>query len=109
MATERQSLISNNSDYGSTSEGGTHRIYKSPTSSTPLYTSPPPTFSESIKIILYSSRINYLLVFIPLGFLAYILGWSDTWVFTLNFLAILPLAKLLDFATEEVSLRVGQV
>ncbi|CAJ0835405.1 1659_t:CDS:2, partial [Entrophospora sp. SA101] len=33
---------------------------------------------------------------------------SDTYIFTFNFLAIIPLSKLLGFATEDISLRVGQ-
>jgi Ca2+:H+ antiporter len=79
-------------------------------SSSPLITiSPPPSLHESFKIILFSSWINVLLIFLPLGYIAYALEWSDTWVFTLNFFAIIPLAKLLGFATEDVSLRVGQV
>ena len=104
-ASESVSLASNYySNYGSTPNEGTHNP------PTVLYaSSPTPTIRKSIKIILASSRINYLLIFIPLGYLAHIFGLSDNWVFILNFLAIIPLAKLLDFATEEVSLRVGQV
>jgi len=49
-----------------------------------------------------------ILIFIPLGFIAHFLNWSDTWVFALNFMAIIPLAKLLEFGTEDISLRVGQ-
>jgi len=75
-----------------------------------LRTSPTsPSLRKSFKIILFNSWINVFLVFIPLGYIAYALKWSDTWVFTLNFLAIIPLAKLLGFATEDISLRVGQV
>ncbi len=74
------------------------------------YVSPPtPTILKSLKIILTSSWINLLLIFIPIGYLAHGLKWSDTWIFLLNFFAIIPLAKLLGFATEDVSLRVGQV
>jgi Ca2+:H+ antiporter len=107
---ERLSLAPNHfSRYGATS---THNSYK-PSSSSPstvLYTSPStPTIRKSIEIVLSSSKINVLLIFVPLGYLAHILGLSDNWVFILNFLAIIPLAKLLDFATEDVSLRVGEV
>lgn len=73
------------------------------------FASEPPTILKSLKLILTNSWINVLLVFIPLGYIAYALKWSDTLVFTLNFMAIIPLAKLLGFATEDVSLRVGQV
>lgn len=68
----------------------------------------PPTFWNSFKVILFSSWINVLIIFIPLGYIANGLSWSDTAVFVLNFLAIIPLAKLLGFVTEDISLRVGQ-
>ncbi|CAJ0648250.1 15812_t:CDS:2 [Entrophospora sp. SA101] len=57
--------------------------------------------------IQYSS-LNFLLIFLPLGFLAKSFNLSDTYIFTFNFLAIIPLSKLLGFATEDISLRVGQ-
>ncbi|RIA85899.1 hypothetical protein C1645_662939, partial [Glomus cerebriforme] len=41
-------------------------------------------------------------VFISLGYLAHELKWNDTWCFFLNYLAIIFLSKLLEFATEEV-------
>lgn len=55
-----------------------------------------------------SSPVNYFLVFVPLGILAEYLKWSANAVFWLNFLAIVPLASLLAFATEELSENVGQ-
>ncbi|ORY30443.1 hypothetical protein BCR33DRAFT_792565 [Rhizoclosmatium globosum] len=45
------------------------------------------------------------LVFIPLGILSSFWGWSDATVFALNFCAIIPLAKMLDFATDQLSMR----
>lgn len=57
---------------------------------------------------LKSSPVNYLLVFVPLGILAEYLKWSANAVFWLNFFAIVPLASLLAFATEELSENVGQ-
>lgn len=82
---------------------------QSPTNSA-LHTSPrSPSLRKAFKIILFNSWINVLLIFLPLGYIAYGLKWGDTWVFTLNFMAIVPLAKLLGFATEDISLRVGQV
>jgi Ca2+:H+ antiporter len=65
--------------------------------------------SSTFKVIITSSWMNILLIFLPLGYIAYGLKWSDTWIFILNFFAIIPLAKLLGFATEDVSLRVGEV
>ena len=43
----------------------------------------------------------------PLGFLAEALHWGPLSVFLLNFFAIVPLAKLLGDATEQVSIRLG--
>lgn len=52
--------------------------------------------------------VNVLLIFIPLGIIAGELQWPDAAVFFLNFFAIIPLAKLLGTATEELALRVGE-
>jgi Ca2+:H+ antiporter len=57
---------------------------------------------------LTSSYVNVLLVFVPLGIVAGEVGWSPTAVFILNFIAIIPLAALLSFATEELSAKLGQ-
>jgi Ca2+:H+ antiporter len=57
---------------------------------------------------LASNYVNILLVFVPLGIVAGALKWSPTTVFALNFLAIVPLAALLSFATEELSAKLGQ-
>lgn len=58
--------------------------------------------------VLKSNYVNVLLVFVPLGIVAGALKWNATAVFILNFLAIIPLASLLAFATEELALPLGQ-
>lgn len=63
---------------------------------------------NKIKHILTSSYVNILLIFVPLGILAYHLNWGSTAVFLLNFLAIIPLAALLGYATEEIAVHVGE-
>lgn len=55
-----------------------------------------------------SDYVNVLLFFVPLGIIAGVLEWSPTAVFTLNFFAIIPLAAILSFATEEISVRLGE-
>jgi Ca2+:H+ antiporter len=105
---ERQSLASNNSNYGSTSNENSNKP-PSPPNSPFIHITERPTIWNSLKLIFTNSWLNVLLIFIPFGFIAALLNWSDTWVFTLNFFAIIPLAKLLEFATEDISLRVGQV
>ena len=60
------------------------------------------------KVTLFSNYVNILLVFVPLGIVAGACGWNPTTVFILNFFAIVPLAAVLSFATEEISLKLGQ-
>ena len=57
---------------------------------------------------LASNYVNVLLVFVPLGIISGAVGWSPTATFILNFLAIMPLASLLSFATEELAVKLGQ-
>ncbi|KAG7001641.1 Vacuolar calcium ion transporter [Fusarium oxysporum f. sp. conglutinans] len=45
---------------------------------------------------------------VPLGIIAGKLGWSPTAIFTINFFAIIPLAAVLSFATEEISMKLGE-
>ncbi|KAG0182034.1 hypothetical protein DFQ28_007532 [Apophysomyces sp. BC1034] len=66
-----------------------------------------PTFWSSVKVTFTSSYFNLLLVFVPIALGVSFAGASDTVVFSLNFIAIVPLAKLLGFATEELALRCG--
>jgi len=51
--------------------------------------------------------VNWLLVFVPIGIIAGKQEWSAPAVFTLNFFAIIPLAAVLSFATEQISERLG--
>ncbi|KAL9540838.1 hypothetical protein MBANPS3_009469 [Mucor bainieri] len=66
-----------------------------------------PTFWSSFKVTVFSSYINYFLIFVPIAIAFSVMDASPTVVFTLNFIAIIPLAKLLGFATEEIALRSG--
>lgn len=59
-------------------------------------------------LTLSSNYVNVLLVFVPLGIVSGVLEWSAATVFSLNFLAIMPLASLLSFATEELATTMGQ-
>lgn len=59
-------------------------------------------------VTLVSNYVNYLLAFVPLGIASGVLGWNSTLTFSLNFLAIVPLASLLSFATEQLSAELGQ-
>ncbi|KAK0524479.1 hypothetical protein OC834_005521 [Tilletia horrida] len=66
-----------------------------------------PNFAKSFLWLLTSSWLNVLIVFVPLGILAEKLGWGALLIFVFNFLAIVPLAKLLGDCTEQVSLKLG--
>lgn len=63
---------------------------------------------HKLKIIVSSNYVNVLLVLVPFGILSGLLDWAPTTIFILNFLAIIPLAALLSFATEELALEVGE-
>ncbi|KAI0303725.1 calcium/proton exchanger [Multifurca ochricompacta] len=67
-----------------------------------------PTIRQSILAILKVSWLNVLLIFIPLSWIFHFIKLNNTLVFVFSFLAIVPLAKLLAFATEDLSLRLGQ-
>lgn len=68
----------------------------------------PARTAHTVYLTLKSSYVNVLLIFVPLGIIAGALGWDPTAVFLLNALAIMPLASLLSFATEELSVKLGQ-
>mmetsp|Transcript_1055 Transcript_1055/g.1860 ORF Transcript_1055/g.1860 Transcript_1055/m.1860 type:complete len:446 (-) Transcript_1055:94-1431(-) len=56
-------------------------------------------------IEIFWSPFSVLLVFVPLG--AYSAShWGDGWTFILNFIALLPLAKILGDATEELAVAI---
>jgi Ca2+:H+ antiporter len=49
-----------------------------------------------------------LLIFVPIGIIAGKTHWDPVTVFVINFLAIIPLAAVLSFATEEISVKLGE-
>lgn len=59
------------------------------------------------KKLVTGNRVNALLVFVPLGVLVGYLDLGSTVVFTVNFLAIIPLAALLSDTTEVLAQSVG--
>ncbi|KAG8688588.1 hypothetical protein FRC11_005173, partial [Ceratobasidium sp. 423] len=69
---------------------------------------PPPTWTLSAVNIMKYSYLNILLVFVPVSWACHFTHQSPTITFIFSFLAIIPLAALLGFATEELALRVGQ-
>jgi len=51
--------------------------------------------------------ICILLISVPLGLASSYLSWGPAWTFWLNFIALMPLAKILGDATEELAASIG--
>jgi Ca2+:H+ antiporter len=64
-------------------------------------------FYKTSKIILFSSWLNLLLIFVPVGIALGNSNISPIVVFAVNAVAIIPLAGLLSFATESIARRLG--
>ncbi|KAI3320281.1 Calcium/proton exchanger [Xylariaceae sp. AK1471] len=60
------------------------------------------------KATLLSSPVNILLFAVPIGIIAGKTHWDPIAVFTINFFAIIPLAAVLSFATEQISVNLGE-
>ena len=56
---------------------------------------------------IFQIAIYALLIFIPIAFVVKFLHLSELWLFITSAAAIIPLAKILGHATEELALRVG--
>jgi Ca2+:H+ antiporter len=65
-------------------------------------------FWRTFKAVLLNSKINVLLVFVPVGIaVAQLHNVSPGLIFAMNAIAIVPLAGLLSYATESVAHRLG--
>jgi Ca2+:H+ antiporter len=73
-----------------------------------LYHEEPFTFRNQIQRTIFSSWINLLLIAAPVGIALNYAGVDGKVVFTVNFIAIIPLAGMLSFATEEIALHLGE-
>jgi Ca2+:H+ antiporter len=61
----------------------------------------------ALHATLTSNWTNIFLLFVPLGILANALEWPEWAIFATNFAAILGLASVLSYTTEELSAKVG--
>ncbi|KAH6659204.1 Sodium/calcium exchanger protein-domain-containing protein, partial [Truncatella angustata] len=68
----------------------------------------PYTWGNQIRATLFNSWVNVLLIAVPVGFALNYAGIDGKIVFAVNFVAIIPLAALLSYGTEEVALRTGE-
>lgn len=64
-------------------------------------------FYEACKKVLFSSWMNALLIFVPVGISVQAAGVNKIIVFAMNAIAIIPLAGLLSHATESVAIEMG--
>ncbi|KAK3379882.1 Sodium/calcium exchanger protein-domain-containing protein [Lasiosphaeria ovina] len=90
-------------------DGGEKKKKKNRTFFKHLTPKTPFTVGNQITRTLFNSWINVLLIAAPVGIaLNYVKGISGVVVFVVNFIAIVPLAAMLSFATEEIALRTGE-
>ncbi|QSZ34384.1 hypothetical protein DSL72_005976 [Monilinia vaccinii-corymbosi] len=68
----------------------------------------PFTVRNQLKNTIFNSWINVLLIAAPIGIALNYAGANKIAIFVVNFIAIIPLAAMLGFATEEISLHVGE-
>jgi Ca2+:H+ antiporter len=69
----------------------------------------PFTVGNQVRRALFGSWVNILLLAAPAGIaLGFIPNANGIAMFVVNFVAIVPLAALLSFATEEIALRTGE-
>ena len=66
-----------------------------------------PSWAHSFRYFIFGSWFNILLVFVPLSFISHNLEWDAGLRFLFSFLAIVPLAKLLGEATDQLSVKLG--
>ncbi|KAA8527114.1 hypothetical protein F0562_008657 [Nyssa sinensis] len=61
----------------------------------------------SIKIVIFSTKLNLLMPFGPLAILMHKLSGHQGWVFLFSLLGITPLAERLGYATEQLAFYTG--
>lgn len=68
----------------------------------------PYTVRNQINRTIFNSWVNILLLAAPAGIACNYAGVDGKIIFVVNFIAIIPLAGMLSFATEEIALHVGE-
>jgi len=65
-----------------------------------------PSVMEALsEIVMGKGILSLCLLAMPVSLWAVHFGWSDTWIFWLNFTVMIPLASILGDFTEEVAQR----
>lgn len=86
---------------------GTNHLAKFTDDDRPAYVKYPSKVLNTVWQTVKCSPANILLPLVPVGIIAGISGWDPVAIFVLNFLAIIPLAAVLAFATEELAAKLG--
>lgn len=68
----------------------------------------PFTLRNQLERTIFNSWINILLIAAPVGIGLNYAGINGKVIFCVNFIAIIPLAGMLSFATEEIALHLGE-
>ncbi|KAF2772879.1 Calcium/proton exchanger [Teratosphaeria nubilosa] len=68
---------------------------------------PPISFMSQFKAV-FGSWINILLIMVPVGFALNYSHQNGIAIFVVNFIAIIPLAAMLSYATEELAMYIGE-
>ncbi|GES64393.1 sodium/calcium transporter [Aspergillus terreus] len=66
------------------------------------------TVANQIKATIFNSWMNVLILAAPVGIALNYVNVSPVAVFVVNFIAIIPLAAMLSYATEEIAMRTGE-
>ena len=64
---------------------------------------------SGLRLVLFNSRLNVLLVFVPVAIVSYLAEANSTVIFTTNVVAVIPLSGLLTCATEVISRESGDI
>ncbi|KAJ7481124.1 Sodium/calcium exchanger protein-domain-containing protein [Mycena galericulata] len=67
-----------------------------------------PSWAASYRYFIFGSYLNLLLLFVPLSVISHLLDLDAALRFSFSFIAIIPLAKLLGEATDQMSAKLGQ-
>ncbi|OQD78961.1 hypothetical protein PENANT_c069G11306 [Penicillium antarcticum] len=62
----------------------------------------------NLRATVLNSWINVLILAAPAGFSLHVVKANPIAIFVVNFIAIIPLAAMLSYATEEIALRTGE-
>ncbi|OAA65952.1 sodium/calcium transporter [Niveomyces insectorum RCEF 264] len=81
---------------------GEHRMFRNVRPKEPF------TVANQLQRTFLNSYINLLLFAAPVGIGLHFTSVDPVAIFVVNFIAIIPLAAMLSFATEEIALRTGE-